>query len=92
MTDKRETAPVRAVAFGLLAFVSGYLCWTCNEASRINMTVGRGVTRATVAINRLDDGLQFDLAVLTLGLVALAFLAGCASAIWDFFAPQGEGV
>ncbi|QTC91099.1 hypothetical protein [Brevundimonas goettingensis] len=92
MAGKQETAPVRGVVFGLLTIVVGYAGWAVHTAGRIHMTSGKGPTRAEFAISRLQDGWQFDLTVLLMALVALACLAGFASAAWDLFSSERQGV
>lgn len=88
MTDKRETAPVRAAAFGLLAVVMSWACLATHRAGSIDLSLRANKVPAVFRLSRAVDGWQFDLVVAIYGVVALASIFAVGLAISDLVIPE----
>jgi hypothetical protein len=91
MIDKRETAPIRAVAFGLLAIVLSWVCVAIYRSGSIDLTLRVNRVPTVFQLNRGGSGWQFELVVAVCVGLALACAVAFALAIIDLFkSEEGE--
>lgn len=88
MAGKRETAPVRAVAFGLLALVMGWACLATHRSGSIDLSLRANKVPAVFQLSRAVDGWQFDLVVAIFGTLALASVFAAGLAIFSMVTPE----
>ena len=90
MTEGRESAPVRAVGFGLLAFVFGWLCLAVHQSGAINLAFRSNRTPVSFQLSRALDGWQFEFVVALLGALALSSVLAASLAVLTLLKPERD--
>jgi hypothetical protein len=91
MIDKRETVPVRAVAFGLPAIVLSCVCVAIYRSGSIDLTLRFNRVPTVFQLNRGGSGWEFELAFAICVGLALACAVAVALAIIDIVKPEKAG-
>lgn len=88
MSAARETAPMRALGFGLSTLVFSWACLSLFQAGSIDLSFTANKVPAVFQLSRAVDGWQFDLVVAMCGLLALASVFVLGLAVSDLLARE----